>query len=509
MTFLVRSVLFLTCLLFFQPSYCTPFPDTLKGIDQIYLINLDHRNDRLASVQAMLAPYGIYPSRFSAVYGKNIPMKTLCDIALICTPDMAKKWWMTTPADDGTLSYTLLNDKTAPQHVFCEWMTIGAVGCAMSHFSILKEAYEHNYETIWVLEDDILVDKDPRLLPELIVKLDQITGGNWDLLYTDRDDLSPDTDLSKKWWWRPDLAPEGDLRHSEREIISDDFIRIGSRIRTHSMIIRRSGIKKLLDHLQKNRLFLPIDHEIAFASGISLYMLSYPVVTYNPGADTDIQKPNPLPAVDHTRQWTNYKRKILDNASSFPGWCTREKAHCLMDFVQRHQPLLCVEIGAFGGSTSYPIASALKFAKKGHLYAIDAWSNPEAVSGFAADDPNYPWWETVDLILVKDTFINELSQKKLMPWCSVIHATSRQAAAEFADNSIDMLYVDGNFSSSGSLEDLVTYFPKVKPGGHIWLNDANILSKRPTVAFLMERATFIPQESLRNWCALFQKATPD
>lgn len=438
-------------------------------------------------------------------------MKALCDIALICTPDIAKKRWMTAPTGDGTLGYTLLTDKAPPQHVFCEWMTIGAVGCAMSHLSILKEAYERNYETIWVLEDDILVDKDPRLLSELIVKLDHITGGNWDLLYTDNDDLPPDTDLLKKWWWmwRPDLAPEGDLCFSRREVISDDFIRIGSRIRTHSMIIRRSGIKKLLDHLHKNRLFLPIDHEIAFASGISLYMLSYPVVTHNPGADTDIQKPDPLPAVDHTRQWTNYKRKILDNASSFPGWCTREKAHCLMDFIERHQPLLCVEIGAFGGSTSYPIASALRFVRKGHLYAIDAWSNPEALSGLSSDDPNYAWWETVDLIHAKDTFIRELSQKKLTPWCSVIHAPSRQAAEEFADNSIDMLYVDGNFSTSGSLEDLMTYLPKVKPGGYIWLNDANILSKRAAVAFLMEQATFIPQESLRNWCALFQKTSLD
>lgn len=479
----------------------------IGGIDQIYLINLDHRTDRLASSLSKLTPLGIIPKRFSAVYGKNISYEILSDIALPCTPEMAMQRWMTTPFEDGTLGFILLSKNSPPRPVFSEWMTVGAVGCAMSHISILKEAFDYNYETIWVLEDDFLVHKDPHVFSELIEKLDRITGGNWDILYTDSDDVPLNTDLSKKlWWmWRPDLSPNGDLKYSYREKISNDFIRIGSRARTHSMIIRRSGIEKLLDHFQKNHLFLPIDHEIAFASGINLYMLSYPVVTHNPQADTDIQKPEPLHIAQQNTHWESYKQEVLGNCTSFLGWCTKEKAHCLMNFIFKHQPLICVEIGAFGGSTTYPLASALKFLGKGHLYAIDAWSNLEAVAGLSYEDPNYSWWEKVDFNSVRKSFFKGLSNQNLIPWCTVIHDTSKRASLAFSEDSIDMLYIDGNFSASGSLEDLADYFSKVKPNGYIWLNDANSFAKQASIAFLMERATFIPDESLRNSCVVFQK----
>ncbi len=87
--------------------------------------------------------------------------------------------------------------------------------------------------------------------------------------------------------------------------------------------------------------------------------------------------------------------------------------------------------------------------------------------------------------------------------------SSLKAVDEFADGAIDLLYVDGNSSEKGSLEDLIAYFPKVKPGGYIWLNDANHPFKRSSIAYLTENATFIPQKSLHNSCVVFQKAPLD
>lgn len=494
-------------LLFFRLSFCAE--TSIKGIDEIYLINLDHRPDRLAATQSALAKYRVSATRFSAVNGRELPLETLLNIALPCPPDSIHGRWMTTPSEDGTLSYTFLTKRAPFQPpIFCEWMTIGAVGCATSHISVLREAYEKGHETIWVMEDDILIKKNPKSLARLIRELDGITKGEWDILYTDTDNVDVKAQTSEVYWWmwRPDLAPEGDARFSYRREAGANFVHIASRDRTHSMIIRRSGMKKLLDHFENNHLFLPIDHEIAFAPGIILYMLSYPVVTYNPSGDTDIQIMEPtIYEDDDCTNWRVCTEQVLNNSALFPGWCTAEKTEYLMNFIRKHGPALCVEIGAFGGSTSYPIASALKFLDHGHLYSIDAWNNEEAVRGLLPDDPNYTWWSTVDLDAVKNCFSIELINTKLTSFCSVMQSTSLMAANDFADNSIDFLYVDGNFSATGSLEDVYAYYPKVKPGGYILVNDANAASKRGSIAYLMEVSTFIPQQSFRNLCAVFQK----
>lgn len=42
---------------------------------------------------------------------------------------------------------------------------------------------------------------------------------------------------------------------------------------------------------------------------------------------------------------------------------------------------------------------------------------------------------------------------------------SLEAVAEFADESLDFVYVDANHSYQDSLDDMLAWFPKVKPGG--------------------------------------------
>ena len=62
------------------------------------------------------------------------------------------------------------------------------MGIVLSHLSILQAAYDAGHETIWVMEDDIEVKRDPRILSDLIDILDQVVGrDNWDILFTDRD----------------------------------------------------------------------------------------------------------------------------------------------------------------------------------------------------------------------------------------------------------------------------------------------------------------------------------
>jgi len=46
------------------------------------------------------------------------------------------------------------------------------------------------------------------------------------------------------------------------------------------MIIRRSGMKKILAYERENLFFIPFDHEIAVPPNIQLYMLRYPLEPY-------------------------------------------------------------------------------------------------------------------------------------------------------------------------------------------------------------------------------------
>ena len=78
-----------------------------------------------------------------------------------------------------------LLDDSGPQHemvqqlgrtYFCHCMSRGAIGIVLSHLSVLQDAYDSGYETIWVIEDDIQVIQDPRLLSSLIDELDATVG---------------------------------------------------------------------------------------------------------------------------------------------------------------------------------------------------------------------------------------------------------------------------------------------------------------------------------------------
>lgn len=478
----------------------------IEGIDAIYLINLDRRPDRLEKATTELAKYEIYPQRFSAIEGKQIGLNTLLELALPYKKSMLSHRWATTPLKNGAIGYTFLDDSADNKPLFSEWMNIGALGCALSHLSVIKEAYEAGYKTIWVLEDDICCKQDPHLLTQLIGELDALTDENWDILYTDCDQFGGHSQPRESFWWmwRPDKDLFATDTFSERKFISKDLIQLGSRERTHSMIIRQSGMKKVIDHINDHHLYLPIDHELAFVPDIQLFMTTYPIVTYGESR-SDIQNTDlPRPTYG-TSGWETYKKNNLVHLPQFPGWCQETKANRLMDFIYTHKPQVCVEIGTFGGATTFPLLLALHYLSQGHLFTIDAWKNKPAIFGLNSNDPNYLWWKKVDFSPIKTEFLTQVKKWEFQSRCTIIDKDAAKAVAAFQDASIDFLYLDGNFSEKGSLQDVTAYFPKVKKGGYIWLNDANSLAKLPSVAFLHEHARFLPEESLKNTCVVFQK----
>lgn len=60
----------------------------------------------------------------------------------------------------------------------------------------------------------------------------------------------------------------------------------------------------------------------------------------------------------------------------------------------------------------------------------------------------------------------EYTKKLLAPYdCTIIRKTSMDAIADFEDNSLDFVYIDGNHHFRFVAEDIVEWSKKVKPGG--------------------------------------------
>ena len=491
--------------------------EQIRNIDFIYLINLDQRPEKKEACLSQLSRYQIVPYRFSAVCGWDLSAAALQEVGVKFTPTMLLSEWALDAGGD--LKSEFLQESSYGKTLFSSSMALGAIGCSLSHLSVLEDAYQSQYETIWVLEDDIDVQKDPHLLSDYIDKLDALLGKEgWDILYTDMDfkdpyfeSLSPplikvDNDFNStthlkgdfSFFWRPDIDLSDKSRFTKRTVLSEDFILIGSRSRTHSMVIRRSGIKKILDFEKKHHLFLPYDHEIATVPGIKLINLKTNLITYKESV-SDTQKNR----LEPRKEWETYKKETLANASQISGWFSKKKAEKLIEFIYKKKPDRCVEIGAFGGSTSYQIARTLSFLKQGTLHAIDAWDSETAIEGLTGEK-TIQWWKSINMNMLHKQFLSLFSNTPLQSYCNPIKKRADLAASFFGDQSIDFLYIDGNDSQEWNLKNIHLYFPKVKEGGYICFNRVRSSSKNKTTAFLMNTCYWLKEDSTED-CLFFQK----
>ena len=113
-----------------------------------------------------------------------------------------------------------------------------------------------------------------------------------------------------------------------------------------------------------------------------------------------------------------------------------------------------VEVGTFKG------VYAETLAKSGlHIYTVDPW--------LAYED--YPYYNFRFQHQSELDAQYEESKARLAPYsnCTIIKKTSMEAIKDFADNSIDFVYIDGNHSFKYVAEDICEWIKKVKVGGFV------------------------------------------
>lgn len=265
---------------------------TMRNIDFIYMINLDKRPEKFKESAKQLAKYGVVPYRFSAVNGWELSTEVINDVGLKYKRGMVPLMATTYPHEAGGLwSHEFMKEYGRTYFAHC--MSRGAIGCALSHISVLYDAWQSGYETVWVMEDDIEVVYNLDILPDLIDELDRLLNKEWDVLFTDQNYRTAVNTylLASGATKRPDLDCSFEERFSKKFTesidINDHFRKIAARFGAHSMIIRRSGIKKLLDFFFTRQIYLPYDLENYLMPNIRRYSVTFDVVTNMLGAITD------------------------------------------------------------------------------------------------------------------------------------------------------------------------------------------------------------------------------
>ncbi len=424
-----------------------------KNIDFIYMINLDQRPEKFKMSVEQLIPYGIYPYRFPAVNGWELSLEAINEVGVKFSPEMEGGFMATSYHlhGDGKPSHEILQNYGQTYFVHC--LPRGAIGCSLSHLSILQDAYDSGYETIWIMEDDIQVMRDPRILPDLIEKLDHLVGPDkWDILFTDRDfrnsggAYAPAYGAAK----RPDYAFfQYANDYSFKVDVSSEFRRIANRYGTASMIIRRSGMKKLLQFFKAHHIYLPYDMDLIYARGLQIYTVSEDVVSNLANAISDVGGPFYLEKKESLPPPYHLLKEILP----FDGQGMYINAAPMEKLLKERKAKTVVELGCWLGKSTRHIASVLPAG--GKVYAVDHWL------GSAEHQ------QSVEIPRLYEQFLSNAIHAKLTHKIIPTRMTTLEAAIQFKMSGlqIDLVYVDASHDEASVYADLKAYFPLIRGHG--------------------------------------------
>lgn len=152
------------------------------------------------------------------------------------------------------------------------------------------------------------------------------------------------------------------------------------------------------------------------------------------------------------------------------GWCSLEKANMMYNLILETKPTVCVEIGSFGGASILPCALALKENNHGIIYAIDPYTNFNAVEFFDNNSKHYTWWNSIDFEVIYEKFMALQNDYDFKNFCKTLRMTSLEAINHIP-NSIDILHIDGDHNEISVFREVQAYLPKVKKNGYIWMDD--------------------------------------
>ncbi|KAI1280848.1 Glycosyltransferase 25 family member [Halotydeus destructor] len=129
------------------------------GMDNIYIINLLRRPERLERMQKTLNVIGLEAQFWPATDGRRLTESKLADLGVKVMPDYKDPY----------------HDRP---------MTYGEIGCFLSHYFIWKDMLERNFTKVIVFEDDVQFGRDMKR--RFAIAIEEIDLEDVDLIYIGR-----------------------------------------------------------------------------------------------------------------------------------------------------------------------------------------------------------------------------------------------------------------------------------------------------------------------------------
>ncbi|CRK88475.1 CLUMA_CG002249, isoform A [Clunio marinus] len=188
------------------------YPNKSKlTFSDIYMINLKRRSERRVKMEQSFKELGIDYTYLEAVDGKTLTDEVLIQKGINLLPEYAD-----------------------PYHK--RPMTMGEIGCFLSHHTIWQKMIEKGQEEVLVLEDDIKFEPYFNERSEQLLEEARAIGG-WDLIYFGRKRLHENEEFLEK---------------------SENFVKVSYTYWTLGYALTLAGAKKLLAAEPLKRL-LPVD----------------------------------------------------------------------------------------------------------------------------------------------------------------------------------------------------------------------------------------------------------
>lgn len=249
----------------------------ISGINYIYMINRKNELSHFRAQKKSFSNYEIFLYRFDAVNPDLLGYRTLSKIGvkgkyafdhLSLAVKKCGHNYSLSPSqtiDDGCAHYSLCMDQKD-------------IARNLDILSIIFDAYKSKKNTIWIMEDNVTIVADPNVLTGYLIALQRIDA-KWDVLYTDPVEKIKLWSIKQrlKWLRRPDIDLESSI--IRESFPSTQIVSPGMRMGSYSIIISRTGMKKILDYYHKHHFFIPVGTELGSIPNLNCYATIEPVVT--------------------------------------------------------------------------------------------------------------------------------------------------------------------------------------------------------------------------------------
>lgn len=128
--------------------------------------------------------------------------------------------------------------------------------------------------------------------------------------------------------------------------------------------------------------------------------------------------------------------------------------------IQEIEPKIFVELGTHTGNSYFAFCqSVVENNIPTKCYAVDTWQGDEHAGQYSND------------VFVK---VNEHNQEHYAEFSLLFRMTFDDALSSFADESIDLLHIDGLHTYESVRHDFETWLPKLAPGAVVMFHDTNV-----------------------------------